>query len=82
MLRGMEKRIIATALWFLATLFAYELAWSLLDVPRVIGPVLASAAAALVAFDPLRLFWPPREPSTPRQAALPEKRALRSPTEA
>jgi len=79
----MEKRVIATALWFLAILFMYELAWSLFDVPRVIGPVLAGAAATFVALDPFHLFWPVREASpTPRQVASPEKRPLRSPTKA
>ena len=83
MLCAMEKRVIATALWFLAILFMYELAWSLFGVPRVIGPVLAGAAAAFVAFDPVHLFWPVREGSpTPRQVASPKKRPLRSPTKA
>ena len=54
----MQKRLIAAPLWAIAVLVTYELAWSLVGVPRDLGPVLALAAAAFVGLDPLGLFWP------------------------
>jgi hypothetical protein len=54
----MFKRAFAASLWFAATWFGYEIAWSLTDVPRIAGPFVAFAVAALVTLDPLSLFWP------------------------
>jgi hypothetical protein len=54
----MSKRALAALLWFSATWFGYEIVWSLTDVPRLAGPVIAFTVAALVTFDPLALFWP------------------------
>src|SRR5689334_10753178 len=53
-------RIVAGLLWFGAIWFAWELAWSMLDVPRIVGPILAATAGLVVAFDPLRLIWTTR----------------------
>jgi len=55
------KRAIAGPLWFLASLFAYELVWSLTGVPRAFGPLTALGASAFVVADPLQWFWRPRE---------------------
>ena len=54
----MLKRALAAFLWFAATWVGYEIVWSLTDVPRIAGPVIAFAVAALVTLDPLALFWP------------------------
>jgi hypothetical protein len=54
----MSKRAIAAFLWFAATWVGYELVWSLTDVPRIAGPVIAFTVAVLVTLDPLTLFWP------------------------
>jgi hypothetical protein len=54
----MLKRGLAAFLWFAAIWVGYEIAWSLTDVPRIAGPVIAFAVAALVTLDPLALFWP------------------------
>jgi sterol desaturase/sphingolipid hydroxylase (fatty acid hydroxylase superfamily) len=54
----MSKRAIAAFLWFAATWVGYELLWSLTEVPRIAGPVIAFTVAALVTLDPLALFWP------------------------
>ena len=54
----MSKRLLASFLWFGAAWFGYEIVWSLIGVPRFMGPVLATAVAAFVAVDPMTLFWP------------------------
>lgn len=58
MIDGMLKRAAAASLWFLATWVGYEIVWSMTDVPRMIGPLLAGAVALIVTVDPLRVFWP------------------------
>ena len=45
-------------LWFAVAWVGYEIVWSLTGVPRIAGPVLAFAVAALVTVDPMALFWP------------------------
>ena len=62
---GSMKRLIAGPLWFLAALLAYEIVWSLVDVPRAIGPVLAAVVTATVWLDPWHWFWvaPPGGPT-------------------
>ena len=54
----MFKRALAAFLWFAAAWVGYEIVWSLTDVPRIAGPVIAFTIAALVTLDPLALFWP------------------------
>jgi hypothetical protein len=53
----MSKRALAAFLWFAATWVGYEIVWSLTDVPRLAGPVIAFTVAALVTLDPMALFW-------------------------
>ncbi|MBA2380756.1 MAG: hypothetical protein H0V73_01480 [Chloroflexi bacterium] len=53
----MQKRAIAAFLWFAAAWFGYEIAWSVIGVTRIAGPVIAFAIAALVTVDPMALFW-------------------------
>lgn len=66
---GMLKRTAAASLWFLATWVGYEIVWSMTDVPRMLGPLLAGGAALIVMIDPVHLFWP-RPTSGPREAAV------------
>ena len=54
----MSKRALAAFLWFSATWVGYEIVWSLTGVPRLAGPVIAFAVAAVVTLDPMALFWP------------------------
>ena len=54
----MPKRALAAVLWFAVAWVGYEIVWSLTGVPRIAGPVLAFAVAALVTVDPMALFWP------------------------
>jgi hypothetical protein len=56
----MLKRVAAASLWILATWVGYEIIWSITEVPRIIGPLLAGAVALIVMVDPLRVFWPVR----------------------
>lgn len=48
---AMMKRTLAAVLWFGAAWFGYEILWSVFDVPRLIGPILAAAVATLVSLD-------------------------------
>ena len=66
----MTRRIVASALWAFAIYSGGELAWGLLGVPRVVGPVLAIAIASFVLFDPTKRIWG-AEP-TRRIARIPE----------
>jgi hypothetical protein len=52
----MTKRAIASLLWFVAIWFGFEILWSVAEVPRLVGPVLAATVATLVAFDPTGHF--------------------------
>ena len=54
----MFKRALAAFLWFAAVWVCYEVAWSLTGVPRIAGPIIGFAVAALVTVDPMTLFWP------------------------
>jgi hypothetical protein len=53
----MTKRALAALIWFGAMWFGYEILWSVADLPRVIGPVLAASVATLVTLDPIGRFW-------------------------
>jgi hypothetical protein len=65
----MTKRIVATCLWAFAIYSGGELAWGLLGVPRVVGPVLAIAIASFVFIDPTHRIW----------GATPDRRIARIP---
>lgn len=59
----MFKRSLATVLWFFATWCIYELLVYFIGMPRLVGPVLATAAAAVIGFDPTRSIWRPQAPA-------------------
>jgi hypothetical protein len=61
----MSKRALSAFLWFAATWVGYEIVWSVTDVPRLAGPVIAFTVAALVTLDPMALFWPRSSTSSP-----------------
>jgi hypothetical protein len=66
----MSKRALAALLWFAAVWVGYEIVWSVSGIPRMGGPVIAFAVAALVTLDPLALFWSHAEPeAAPTRAA-------------
>jgi hypothetical protein len=54
---GMKKRAFATFLWFFAGWYGGAvIAWAL-GLSPVLGPILAVAAATLVAIDPRHVIW-------------------------
>lgn len=70
---GMKKRLTAGSLWFIAIWFGYEIMWSLVGIPRMIGPMLAFVVTSLVVADPAGLFWPaPARKATVARAAAPD----------
>jgi hypothetical protein len=70
---GMKKRLTAGSLWFLAIWFGYEILWSVMGVPRMVGPMLAFVVASLVVADPAGLFWPaPARTATRARATAPD----------
>ena len=62
------KRIAATALWFYAGWFAGSFAAFAFGLSPALGPIIATAAAAIVAVDPRSLIW--TRPATPNIAPL------------
>jgi len=75
----MSRRSVAAILWFVATWFGWEVAWSLAGVPRVIGPVAGFVLAAAVTMDPLGVIWtrsagaPTRTPARTVEAQIPAR---------
>jgi hypothetical protein len=53
----MTKRVVASFLWAFAIYSGGELAWGLLGVPRIVGPVLGIAVASFVLLDPTGRIW-------------------------
>lgn len=53
----MSKRAVAGLLWFFSIWAAYEVLWSVVGAPRLIGPMLGLVAAGLVVIDPTGRFW-------------------------
>ena len=54
---GMKKRVLATVLWFYAGWYTGAMIASLAGLSPVLGPILAVAAAGIIAGDPRRLIW-------------------------
>ena len=70
----MRKRLLAGPLWFLATLYAWEmLTLALPGLPSAVGPVLAIVLASLVVLDPADLLW--KQPAAAQSPV--DKRPLR-----
>jgi hypothetical protein len=56
-IQDMKKRVLATSLWFFAGWYGGAvIAWAL-GLSPVLGPILAVAAATLVAIDPRHVIW-------------------------
>jgi hypothetical protein len=53
----MLKRSLAVLLWFYAGWYAGALIAYHLGISDILGPVLGTAAAALIAVDPRRIIW-------------------------
>ena len=66
----MKKRALATGLWFFAGWYAGNVIAYALGVSELLGPIVGTAAAVLVATDPRHLLWAPSETRTRSQARL------------
>ncbi len=53
----MKKRVLATVLWFYAGWYTGAMIASLAGLSPALGPILAVAAAGIIAGDPRRLIW-------------------------
>ena len=53
----MMKRAAIAILWYAMIWVGYEIAWSVAELPRMVGPVLAASVATLVSLDPIGRFW-------------------------
>jgi hypothetical protein len=53
----MKKRAAAALLWFYAAWYAGAMIAQVLGLSQVLGPILGTAAAAIVAGDPRRIIW-------------------------
>lgn len=56
-LTDMKKRALAALLWFYAAWYAGAVVAHFLGLSPALGPILGTAAAAIVAGDPRRLIW-------------------------
>jgi len=54
---GMTKRVLSTLLWFYAGWYAGAILAEFFGVSQVLGPILGTAAAAVMAGDPRHLIW-------------------------
>ena len=54
----MNRRLLATFLWFLVGWTAGSMATYFLAMPEGLNLVLAGVIAAIVWWDPAHLFWP------------------------
>jgi hypothetical protein len=54
---GMKKRVVATVLWFYAGWYAGAMIAELFGLSAALGPILGTAAAAIVGGDPRHLIW-------------------------
>lgn len=69
------KRIAATALWFLTGWFVGAFGAFTVGLSPALAPILAIAAATLVAADPRQMLWA-RRPVSRGTAMLPSKQVL------
>lgn len=53
----MKKRVLAAVLWFYAAWYTGAMVAHFLGLSPALGPILGTAAAAIVAGDPRRVIW-------------------------
>jgi hypothetical protein len=66
----MKKRALVTGLWFFAGWYAGNVLAYALGVSELLGPIVGTAAAVLIATDPRHLLWAPSEARSRSQARL------------
>ena len=57
MLALMKKRVLAAFLWFYAFWYVGAMIAELAGLSTALGPILGTAAAAIIAGDPRGLIW-------------------------
>jgi hypothetical protein len=69
---GMKKRALAAVLWFYSTWYAGAMVAHMLGLSEALGPILGTAAAAIIAGDPRGVIWTraPRTRSAPMAPAI------------
>ena len=69
----MKKRALAAVLWFYAIWYAGAMIAQFAGLSPALGPILGTAAAALIAGDPRGIIWTktPRPTKTPKATARP-----------
>jgi hypothetical protein len=60
----MTKRVVASLLWFYAMWYAGAMIAAVLGLSPALGPILGTAAAAIVGGDPRHVIWGPRPAAT------------------
>jgi hypothetical protein len=53
----MKKRVLSAVLWFYTGWYAGAILAHALGLPSALGPIVGTAAAALIAGDPRHLIW-------------------------
>jgi hypothetical protein len=53
----MTKRVVAALLWFYSCWYAGAMIAALFGLSPALGPILGTAAAAIIAGDPRHLIW-------------------------
>lgn len=66
----MKKRVAATLLWFYSMWYAGAMIATLFGLSPALGPILGTAAAAIVGGDPRNLIWSRPTAGAARPAAL------------
>ena len=75
-LLAMKKRIVAAILWFNAAWFMGAALAFAMGLSPALAPILAIAAAAIIAVDPRHLIWTGRRAISNGTAMLPSTQTL------
>lgn len=68
---GMDKRLVATPLWFISIWLAYGLVAYFLGISHQGGAVLGALLAAFVWMDPTGAFWGPKDRTAQAASSAP-----------
>ena len=73
----MKKRALAALLWFYTAWYAGAMIAHALGLSAAHGPILGTAAAAIIAGDPRHLIW--SRPAAPRVGSVVAQQQARNP---
>jgi hypothetical protein len=71
----MKKRVLTTALWFFAGWYVANILAFVFGVSDIMGPIVGTAAAALIGGDPFRAIWTTRPLIAATSVLAPESKA-------